>query len=553
MPKHPVGGEVVVASDEEPQTLNSFLPGGDLLVVGLIGQGYSAGVYEIDGDTLERIPELVTELPTVENGGVVLNADGTMTVTYTIRAEAQWDDGTPVSGEDFQFTLDTIMNPDHPISKTNYERIVASTAGAKTFEFTMERPTIQHELMFGEIIPKHAVEGTDFVADWNDRRWASAGPFVFEEWGRGAFITLKRNPNYWKTDLETGQQLPYLESATFLFMADTASMIEAFKARDVDVFSPDSTIDNIEVLQALVPRGARVEVLTGPVWEHLNFQFGPGRLDRNKNSCNEVYEMRLAIAQTVDKDLLTDDILGGNGEPLASYVDVYSPAISQGAWSQYAYDPDAAADNYAKAIEISGKECSVTFSTNLQNDARVRMSELLVDMFAATGIAYENQLEDGLLFFGPTLLTGSWDLGEWAWVGAPGLPGLVSIMDVFDPEGPPPIGSNYYRWGTSELDDSEYEGDNAIYAGTNESSVTSAASERFTEVRNAMNTTIDEAELVALNQEAENILADDLVIIPLYARPVTAAVWEDEIAAFKLNPSRAGFTWNIEFWYRNDL
>ena len=36
------------------------------------------------------------------------------------------------------------------------------------------------------------------------------------------------------------------------------------------------------------------------------------------------------------------------------------------------------------------------------------------------------------------------------------------------------------------------------------------------------------------------------------ARIVTAAVWSDEIAGFKHNPTRAGYTWNIEDWYRAD-
>ena len=70
----------------------------------------------------------------------------------------------------------------------------------------------------------------------------------------------------------------------------------------------------------------------------------------------------------------------------------------------------------------------------------MKMSELFVGMFEASGIPYENQLEDSQLFFGETLDNGLWDLGEWAWVGSPGLAGLISIHDVFDPEAPPPDG-----------------------------------------------------------------------------------------------------------------
>lgn len=535
LPQHPVGGEVVIAVDKEPPTLNLFVAAVDERVVALISQGYAAGVYEIDGNTLTLVPELVTELPTVANGGVALNVDGTMTIKYRIREEARWDDGTPISGDDFQFTLSTIMNPDNPIIKTNYQDIIASTAGAKTFEYTMARPNLEYELMFGEIIPKHSVEGTDFVVDWNDKRWASSGPFIFEEWGKGEFIRLRRNPNYWKVDAETEQQLPYLESVSFTFMADTPSMIDAFKARDVDVFSPNPTTENIETLQQFEPQGARVEVLSGPAWEHVNFQFGPGRLDRNEHSCNESYEMRLAVAQTIDKNLLTDDIFGGEVEPLQSYVGLYSSTMSQEAWSQYSLDPDAAAGNYAKAIEATGKECRVVFTTTSKNDARVRMSELFVDMFAASGIAYENRLEDNMMFFGETMKEGSWDVGAWTWQGGPGISWLIAFLNVFDPEAPPPEGWNFYRWGSED------------------SSVIDDSTARFSEILDDMNATLDVGELQVLVQEAENILADNLVIIPLYAHPVVAAVWEDEIGGFKHNPTRAGFTWNIEFWHRNDL
>lgn len=533
--ERPYGGEAIVADDQEPPTLNSFVPGGDNFIVSIVGQSYFAGVQEIDGFTLELIPELVTELPTVGNGGVVLNDDGTMTVNYTIRDEAVWDDGTAISGDDFQFTLDTILNPDLPIDKTTYEDIVASEAGPKTFSYTLAQPTALYELLFGTIIPKHVVEGTDFVADWNDTMWASAGPFVFSEWAKGEFLTVTRNDNYWKTDEETGQALPYLDSVTFRFIPETESIINAFRAREVDIIQPPPNTETIETLQALEPEGARVEVLSGPVWEHANFQFGPGRLDKNENSCNDIYEMRLAVVQSIDKQVIVDEILAGQVEPLDSYVDAFSPTLSTQAWSQYTVDNAAAAENYAAAVEAAGKECSVVFSTTSNNDARVKLSELFVGMFEASGIPYENQLEDSQLFFGETLDNGIWDFGEWAWVGSPGLSGLIGIHDVWDPEAPPPDGGNYYRWGTED------------------SSVIDENTARFAEIRDAMNATVDEEELIALIQEAEQILADQLVIIPLYARLVTAAVWEDEVGGFKHNPTQASHTWNLEYWYRTDL
>jgi peptide/nickel transport system substrate-binding protein len=529
------GGTVVVADDQEPPTLNSFVPGGDNFIVSIVGQSYWAGVQEIDGFTLELIPELVTELPTETNGGVTVNADGTMTVTYTILDEAQWSDGVTISGDDFQFTLDTIMNPDNAIDTSTYEDIISTEVGPKSFTYTLSAPTVLYEFLFGNILPKHDVEGSDFLNDWNETMWVSAGPFIFSEWQKGEFIEVVRNDNYWKK-AENGDQLPYLDSVIFRFIPVTDSIITAFKAREVDVIQPPPASETIEELQALEPEGARVEVLSGPVWEHLNFQFGEGRLIRNPDSSNENLNYRKAVAHTVDKQLIVDEILAGQVEPLDSFVEAFSPTLSQGSWAQYDYNPEKAMELLELAKTELGKDTiSTVFSTTSNNDARVKLSELFDTMFSAVGIVYENQLEESQIFFGETLDNGQWDLGEWAWVGAPGLSGLIGIIDIFDPASPPPDGSNFYQWGTPT------------------SSVIDDNTARVAEIRTELNQSVDPEVLVPLLNEVETILADQVVIIPLYARLVTAAVWADEVGGFKHNPTSASHTWNIEQWYRVDI
>ena len=164
------------------------------------------------------------------------------------------------------------------------------------------------------------------------------------------------------------------------------------------------------------------------------------------------------------------------------------------------------------------------------------MSALFVGMFEASGIPYTNELQDASLFFGETIESGRWDVGEWAWVGSPGMHGLVTIHDQWDPEAPPPEGGNRYRWGVGA-----------------EGAYTDEATERYAEIRDAMYATVDEIVLTELVHEAENILADNLVLIPLYGHLMAAAVWEDEVGNFKHNPSQAGPTWNMEFWYRTDF
>lgn len=531
----PYGGVVVVADDQEPPTLNPLVPGGDNLIVAIIGQAYQSGVFEIDGFTLELNPELVTQLPTVENGGVTVNSDGTMTVRYTILDEAVWSDGVPISGDDFQFTLDTIMNPDYTIVTATYEDIVSTSVGNKTFEYTLSAPTVLYELLFGVILPRHAIEGSDFLNDWNDTPWPSSGPFIFEEWQKGEFIRVVRNDKYWGIDPETGQQLPYLDEVVFRFIPETESILNAFRAREVDIIQPPPSTELIEALQGLEAEGARVEALAGTIWEHLNFQYGPNRFIKNPDSVNDNLNYRKAVAHTIDKALIVDEILAGQVEPMDSFVEVYRPTISQGSWSVYDYNPDKARELLELVKAETGRDVIKTvFTTTSNNDARVKLSELFQTMFEDVGIEYSNQLEESQLFFGETLDSGNWDFGEWAWSSAPGMSGLIGSLDLFDPENPAPAGNNTYQWGTET------------------SSVKDDATARFAALRDEANQSVDEGVLVPLIQEAEQILADNVVIIPLYARLSVAASWADEVGGFKHNPTAASHTWAIQNWYRVD-
>jgi ABC-type transport system substrate-binding protein len=532
------GGVAVIGDDQSPRTINPYAPGGTDFIVTVVGQAWLTGVWDIDAATREIIPEVVETLPTVTNGGVVVNDDGTMTVNYRIRDEAQWEDGTPISGYDLQFTLDTVLalerNSETQFGYTD-AAIVSSDPGDKTFSMTLARPTLLFEDLFRWLIPKHAVEGTAFPDDWIDTPWPSGGPFIIDTISPGDRIVMVRNANYWKTDEAGGLQLPFLDGVEFRFSAETSSLIRAFANRDIDVFHPPPSIrDVINTLEKLEAEGATVTVLPGRVWEHINFQFGPGRFELSPNSCNENLAFRRAIMHAVDRDAATSAIFGDLNTPVGSYVDAFSPTLATDAWARYPYDPDLARELYAQAVEETGRACTAVFSTSANAEMRPRLANLYVDMLAEAGIPMELELMDSQPFFGEVLPEGSWDVGQWAWVGSAGLSALVEFHSQFDPQGLPPDGSNFYRWGTPD------------------SSVNNGATRRFATIVEAMNTTVDDAQLRSLIAEAEGILADQAVILPLFSRLVVGAVWGDEIGGYVLNISRAGPTWNIEEWYRTD-
>ncbi|HSQ37729.1 MAG TPA: ABC transporter substrate-binding protein [Acidimicrobiia bacterium] len=559
-PGTPRGGEAIIGDDQEPTTLNPYALGGDSYSVARISRAWTCGTQEVDGETLELVPDLVVQLPTVANGGLTVNADGTETVRYRLREEAVWEDGTPVSGFDYEFTYRAIMDPANGINQKYYEDIVPDSvvAGAKTFEFTLSTPTLQVENLFSLILPRHQVEGTDFAAGYDQTGWLSCGPFRIDSWEQGRSLTLVRNDNYRKTDPETGERLPYLDSLVVRFYPDQTALLEAFREREVQAITLPEDLAIMEEIRQLEAEGALVDAVPGPTWEHLAFQFGENRLTRNAGSYALHLNFRKAVAHAIDRQLIVDEVLGGLVGPMSSYVDAFSPELSGAAWDQYDYDPVQAREYLAALCAEEGVDCEavpprVVFTATFNSPARVLLSQLFIDMFEDVGIAYEAELEDSVLFFGDTIDLGNWDLGEWSFVGRPGLAELVWWHIMLDPEGPLPTGLNFYRWGTPEVVGTE-DGWFDQPAGFSDEHTA-----RFAELWDLMNATINEGELTAYVSEAEAILADQVVIIPLYQRPDAGAVWADTLGGYQHVPYylgelvQGGDTWNVETWYRKDL
>jgi len=532
------GGVAIVADDQEPPTLNPWADGGDNFIVSIIAQAWMTGAWDIEASTLELIPEAITEIPRVSNGGVVVNEDGTMTVHYQIVDEAVWSDGAPISGDDFAFTFDEYLayeERNEYASDYTDANVVATEVGEKTFSMTLGRPTIAYETFFQWLLPRHAIEETSFPDDWLEGGWPSGGPFVVDSIEQGDRIVLRRNDRYWKTDRDTGDRLPYLDGVEFVFIPETEEIVRAFRAREIDVIQPPPSVDyTIEPLEALTDEGADVQVRSSPVWEHINFQFGPGRLQLAPSSCNDNLAFRRAVMHAIDRDSIIDEYYAGYADVLSSYIDAFTPELSGHAWDRYTYDPDIAHTLYEQAVVETGRDCAAVFSTTSNGDMRVVFADAYAEMFAEAGIPMELELMDSQLFFGEVLDDGTWDIGQWAWVGSPGLAGLVDVHDLFDPDNPPPDGANYYRWGTRD------------------SSVRDDHTERYAELTDAMHATVDDTELRELISQAEEILADQAVLLPLQARITLGAVWADEIGGYEFNPSQAGHTWNIERWYRTD-
>jgi ABC-type transport system substrate-binding protein len=400
------------------------------------------------------------------------------------------------------------------------------------------------------------VRGTDIVLGWNTTMWVSGGPFEFESWTQPtaddpfATITLTANENYWKTDPDSGQQLPLLDRVVYRFVGDVETLVTEFKERRLDVINPGTDPVVLEELAAL--DGATLDVVGGGQWEHLSFQFGEGRLSRNPGSYNEHIEFRRAVAYALDRDFITSTVFGDAWTVgMDSYIEAFTPAWAGEGWARYEFDQDRAREELAALCAKEEVDCatappSLVFVTT-SADIRMAVAAVIEPLLEQVGIQVEVVLDPPLVFFGNTLDFGRYDLGGYSWKGSPGLASLVAIHGAWDPQAVPPIGLAFSRWGARAVSGQTPDGYNQ-----GPSSVIDDNTRRYEIIATEMRFTADARELQEYFAEAEEILADQVVFIPLFEIPDAGVYWSDEFTGYKHNTTWAGDLWNVATWYRTD-
>ena len=164
-------------------------------------------------------------------------SDDRQTVTFKIRPEARFSDGSPVTAEDVKFSLETLRDKGRPRYKNIYSQITAvELPDARTVTFRQTGGNRELPLLMGlmPILPKHYFEGRTFETTTFDPLIGS-GPYMIAEVKPGEFITYKKNPSYWGKDVAYNKGLWNFESVRFDYYKDSNATFEAFKSGLADV------------------------------------------------------------------------------------------------------------------------------------------------------------------------------------------------------------------------------------------------------------------------------------------------------------------------------
>ncbi|UAK23781.1 peptide ABC transporter substrate-binding protein [Sphingomonas nostoxanthinifaciens] len=276
------------------------------------------------------VPVLATSVPSIANGGIVIDPDGTgMTITYALRRGVRWHDGAPFTAADVAFTWRAVRNPAFLAeSKDGAEEIVAiETPDPFTVvcRYAKVTPTFAATLFTFGILPKHLLEGVNLNnAPYNERP-IGTGPFIVTRFRRGQYVLTERNPHYWRRDA-AGRQLPYIDRLIFKIIPNSNTLLTQLRSGELDLVT-QTPYDQAKQMNGL----AGVDLVRSPLlsWQHLDFNF--------RNPLLRDPAIRRAIAHALDRSAMVK-VNGGFQTPAWSVVvpifDFHDPHALR-----YPYDP----------------------------------------------------------------------------------------------------------------------------------------------------------------------------------------------------------------------
>lgn len=511
-----VGGTLVFGAEQEPaESLNTTLACCALAwATWTIWEPTMAGAFQQFPDFTYQ-PELITEEPVPE--------EDPFAITYTIKEEAQWSDGTPISAEDFEFTWQLYIDEKNDVaSRAGFDVIEdAEIIDEKTIKFTFSEPYAAWRDLFsgstGPVLPKHALEGENYNKVWTNEivnpktdEPIASGPFIFDSYNKGSDLTLVRNENWW------GEHPAYLDSIVFRFVPETPSEIQALRGGEVDAIYPQPQLELAE-LQA--EPNIEIQTGTGTTWEHIDFQYGNDLLAQDF--------VRQAIAYGINREAIIDQLFQNLSPDLPVLNNLIYQNESQSYeehFQIYEHDPERAISLLEEngctrggptdTFECDGQELSFGFKSTAGNALRELVFEVVQEQVATVGIDLKSEFGDAAVVFGNQGLTGGkYELFMFAWVGNIDPGGSVEIHKC---EGT----QNFQNYCNEEV----------------------------TDLLEQSNAAIDPDERASLLNQADELMAQDLPILPLYAKP-TFFAFNTKVKNIIDNPTLAGPTWNTEEWF----
>jgi len=379
----------VILAPEAPRPGGTYVEG----VVGQLGSlnplfgEATAGPNDLDALLFEP---LVRVLPTGTVQGRLasrweVSPDG-RSYAFTLRPNARWSDGSPVTADDVVFTVRTVQDPQFPGALLNqsWKDIIATAVDANHVRFALpgHNAGFLANLELLNIVPAHVLAGktmAELASASPNLNPVGTGPFRMVA-NLGDRIQLERNPYAWRR--------PWLDSFMIRSFPSQAAALDALDRAQIDG------------LANLTPSGAaqqrantQVTVLTTSTYQYAELLFN---LKTDEPYFQDV-RVRQAVAKAIDRTAIIRDVLGGQAVPDDSPIPRSITWAYDSAAQQPPYDLTAAAKllddagwTMVNGIRSKGTT-TLSFGLTVSSDVPPyeRVAETVARQLAQVGIVAE--------------------------------------------------------------------------------------------------------------------------------------------------------------------
>jgi len=305
----PQDNSLVIGASQEPRVLaGDFLSIISNQAIKSEIEGYLFAPFIGFNADSQNFPVLATEVPTQQNGRLRVTDIGggkkRLEMDLTIRPDARWSDGKPITTEDVQFYFEVgkakgmpVLNPDY------WERVSLKVKDARNFTVIFE--SAYYYDTYGSPIgyaPKHIMG-----AEWEKVKAAArnldpdkdaeklnelyrnfflkfstpqalnrgamvySGPFKLKRWVPGNSVEMERNPNF--PIKPEGGESRYVQKVVYRFIQNTNSLLVAVIGGSIDATSSVSlTFDQARSRQLTSRAPGRFDIwfVPGAIWEHID-------------------------------------------------------------------------------------------------------------------------------------------------------------------------------------------------------------------------------------------------------------------------------------------
>ena len=248
--------------------------------------------------------------------------------TFHLRSNAKWNDGTPITANDFKYAWLRALNPEtaaeyaymlfpikgaeeYATKKGKEDKVGIKVVDDKTLEVELTSVTPYFDSLVGFITyyplnqKFYEANKSEFALKVDKMQYS--GPYVLKEWVKDSYMILAKNPNYWDASSIKADTIEYK------YISDNAAVMQGFNNEELDITRITS-----EQYIKLKDDKRVVKNFTGSVW-YYEFNLNNKFLSNKK--------IRKAIQMAMNTDELMNKVVVGSGSPATGFVPEGMPGL----------------------------------------------------------------------------------------------------------------------------------------------------------------------------------------------------------------------------------